>query len=65
VADFEAFPQVTAVRQGNVLLVDGRMLSWYGPRIGRSLRELSALLGGVRRTTERRIDREEDSLAFQ
>ena len=48
-ADFEAFPQVAAVRRGNVLLVDGRMLSWYGPRIGRSLRELSALLEGARR----------------
>ena len=49
VADFEAFPQVAAVRRGNVLLVDGRMLSWYGPRIGRSLRALSALLDGARR----------------
>ena len=47
-AAFEAFPQVAAVRQGNVLLVDGRMLSWYGPRIGRSLRELSDLLEGAR-----------------
>jgi hypothetical protein len=25
------------------------MLSWYGPRIGRSLRELSALLDSARR----------------
>jgi len=48
-ADFEAFPEVAAVRRGNILLVDGRMLSWYGPRIARSLRELSALLDGARR----------------
>lgn len=48
-ADFEAFPEVTAVRRGKILLVDGRMLSWYGPRIGRSLRALSALLEGARR----------------
>lgn len=48
-ADFEAFPQVAAVRSGNMFLVDGRMLSWYGPRIGRSLRDLSALLDGARR----------------
>ena len=48
-ADFEPFPEVAAVRRGNVLLVDGRMLSWYGPRIGRSMRELSALLDGARR----------------
>jgi len=47
-ADFEPFAEVAAVRQGNVLLVDGRMLSWYGPRIGRSLRELSALLEDAR-----------------
>jgi ABC-type Fe3+-hydroxamate transport system substrate-binding protein len=47
-ADFESFPQVAAVRRGNVLLVDGRMLSWYGPRIGRSLRELSVLLESAR-----------------
>jgi ABC-type Fe3+-hydroxamate transport system substrate-binding protein len=47
-ADFEAFPQVAAVRRGSVMLVDGRMLSWYGPRIGRSLRELTALLEGAR-----------------
>ena len=47
-ADFAAFPQVAAVSRGNVLLVDGRMLSWYGPRIGRSLRELSALLESAR-----------------
>jgi len=48
-ADFAAFPQVAAVSRGNVLLVDGRMLSWYGPRIGRSLWELSALLDSTRR----------------
>jgi ABC-type Fe3+-hydroxamate transport system substrate-binding protein len=48
-ADFEPFPEVAAVRRGNVLLVDGPMLSWYGPRIGRSLRELSVLLDGARR----------------
>ena len=48
-ADFEPFAEVTAVRLGNVMLVDGRMLSWYGPRIGCSLRELSALLEGARR----------------
>jgi ABC-type Fe3+-hydroxamate transport system substrate-binding protein len=48
-ADFEAFAEVAAVRRGNVMLVDGRMLSWYGPRIGHSLQELSVLLEGVRR----------------
>ena len=47
-ADFEPFTQVAAVRRGNVMLVDGRMLSWYGPRIGRSLRALSARLADAR-----------------
>jgi len=47
-ADFEPFTQVAAVQRGNVMLVDGRMLSWYGPRIGRSLRELRALLDSAR-----------------
>ena len=47
-ADFRAFPEVTAVKNGHIFLVDGKMLCWYGPRIGRSLRELSALLEGAR-----------------
>jgi len=65
-ADFEAFSEVAAVRRGNIMLVDGRMLSWYGPRIGRSLRELSALLEGARRDgSAEEWQRGENSLAFQ
>jgi ABC-type Fe3+-hydroxamate transport system substrate-binding protein len=38
---------VPAVREGRIHLIDGKILSWYGPRIGRSLRVLRELLLGV------------------
>jgi len=44
IADFTAFPEVPAVRDGRIFLIDGTMVSWYGPRIGHSLRTLRALL---------------------
>jgi len=43
-ADFTLFPEVPAVRDGRIFLIDGKMVSWYGPRIGHSLRTLRALL---------------------
>ncbi|GIX47439.1 MAG: ABC transporter substrate-binding protein [Candidatus Tectimicrobiota bacterium] len=43
-ADFLPFSEVPAVRHGRIYLVDGKLLSWYGPRIGHSLRTLRALL---------------------
>ena len=43
-ADFEAFAEVTAVRNGHVFLIDGKMLTWYGPRTARSLSEVKRLL---------------------
>jgi len=43
-ADFTPFPEVPAVRDGRIFLIDGKMVSWYGPRIGHSLRTLRALL---------------------
>lgn len=42
--DFGAFAEVTAVKNGHVFLVDGRTLTWYGPRIARSLSEVKRLL---------------------
>jgi len=30
-------PEVPAVRNGRIVLIDGKMVSWYGPRIGHSL----------------------------
>lgn len=47
-AELEAFPEVTAVRNGSIFLVDGKMLCWYGLRIGGSLRELNSLLESAR-----------------
>jgi ABC-type Fe3+-hydroxamate transport system substrate-binding protein len=35
---------VPAVREGGVHLVDGKLLTWYGPRMASSLSQLSALL---------------------
>ena len=42
--DFAPFTDVPAVRDGRVHLIDGKIVSWYGPRIGRSLRVLRGLL---------------------
>ena len=42
--DFAPFIDVPAVRDGRVHLIDGKIVSWYGPRIGRSLRALRGLL---------------------
>jgi ABC-type Fe3+-hydroxamate transport system substrate-binding protein len=44
VADFAAFPDVPAVSQNRIYLIDGKILSWYGPRIGKSLCILRELL---------------------
>jgi ABC-type Fe3+-hydroxamate transport system substrate-binding protein len=46
VADFTAFTDVPAVSEQRIHLIDGKVLSWYGPRIGRSLRTLRTLLIG-------------------
>jgi ABC-type Fe3+-hydroxamate transport system substrate-binding protein len=43
-ADFRAFADVTAVKNGHIFLIDGRVLTWYGPRIARSLNEVKRLL---------------------
>ena len=43
-SDFAPFASVPAVRDARVHLIDGKIVSWYGPRIGSSLRALSRLL---------------------
>jgi ABC-type Fe3+-hydroxamate transport system substrate-binding protein len=43
VRDFDPYPQVPAVREGAIHLVDGKPFSWHGPRIGEALRRLPAL----------------------
>jgi ABC-type Fe3+-hydroxamate transport system substrate-binding protein len=44
-ADFAALREVPALRDGRVHLVDGKLLSWYGRRIGEALAQLPPLLG--------------------
>jgi ABC-type Fe3+-hydroxamate transport system substrate-binding protein len=44
VADFLGEAEIPALRDGRVHLVDGKLLSWYGPRIAQALAELPALL---------------------
>jgi ABC-type hemin transport system substrate-binding protein len=44
IADFAPFTDVPAIRHGRIHLIDGKLVSWYGPRIGRSLRTLRDLL---------------------
>ncbi len=43
-ADFAPYPNLPAVRDGRIHLVDGKLLSWYGPRIAEALRVLPPLL---------------------
>jgi ABC-type Fe3+-hydroxamate transport system substrate-binding protein len=40
----EAFPELSAVRQGRVLSVDGSLLTWHGTRLARALQQLPGLL---------------------
>ena len=44
VKDFSAYPEMPAVRDGRIHLMDGKLLSWYGPRIARALDVLPDLL---------------------
>jgi len=41
--DFAPYPDVPAVREGRIHLVDGKPFSWHGPRIAEALRTLPAL----------------------
>src|SRR5262245_26934516 len=46
-ADFAALGDVPAVRARRIHLVDGKLLSWYGPRIGEALDRVPRLLSGA------------------
>lgn len=35
---------VPAIRDAHIHIVEGELLSWYGPRLARALREISAML---------------------
>jgi len=43
-ADFAPHVEIPAVKNGRIHLVDGKLLSWYGPRIGEALEALPPLL---------------------
>lgn len=43
-AEFEAYADAPAVRDGCVHLVDGQLVTWYGPRIAQALTTLAPLL---------------------
>jgi ABC-type Fe3+-hydroxamate transport system substrate-binding protein len=43
-ADFLAYTDIPAVQHGRIHCIDGKLVSWYGPRIGHSLRTLRELL---------------------
>jgi ABC-type hemin transport system substrate-binding protein len=46
-ADFSEYPDIPALRDGRVQLIDGKLLSWYGPRIAQALAELPAMLASA------------------
>jgi ABC-type Fe3+-hydroxamate transport system substrate-binding protein len=43
-ADFAGFPQVPAVRDGRIHVIDGKMVCWYWSRLDKSLQALRQLL---------------------
>ncbi len=46
VRDFDAFRDIPAVRERRVHLLDGKLATWYGPRIAEALRVLPRLIEG-------------------
>ena len=42
--DFDAYPDMPAVSTRRVRLIDGKLATWYGPRMAQALRELPGLL---------------------
>ncbi len=46
VPEIAAFRDVRAVRDGRIYLLEGKHLSWYGPRIAGSLRYVCGLIEG-------------------
>ena len=44
--DFAPFKEIPAVQAGRIHLIDGKLISWYGPRIAAALRTLPTLLAG-------------------
>lgn len=40
IREIEAYPEIPAVREGRVVLVDGTLLTWPGTRLGRALQQV-------------------------
>jgi ABC-type Fe3+-hydroxamate transport system substrate-binding protein len=45
-AEFDAHPDIPAVRDRRIHLIDGKLATWYGPRIAEALRILPPLIAG-------------------
>ena len=45
--DFTPFEEIPAVQTGRIHLIDGKLISWYGPRIAEALQTLPRLLAGT------------------
>lgn len=45
VSAFEAFPDIPAVKNKRIHLIDGSLLTWPGTRLGKALAELPAVIG--------------------
>ncbi len=46
IAAWQVYTEIPAVQQDRVFVLDGKLLSWYGVRMGESLRRLRKLLNG-------------------
>ena len=60
-----ALRSVAAVKTGNVHLIDGRHLTWYGPRIGEGLRAVVKLLDHARPDWTPPVDESRESETAQ
>ncbi len=46
IGDFDAYREIPAVRARRIHLIDGKLATWYGPRIAHALRVLPGLIAG-------------------
>ena len=44
IQDFSPYDDIPAVRDGRIYLLDGKLLTWHGPRIAEALQTLPSLL---------------------
>ncbi|HWP45531.1 MAG TPA: cobalamin-binding protein [Candidatus Limnocylindrales bacterium] len=45
--DFQPFPEVSAVKMRQIYLIDGKLLSWYGPRMKEGVLKLQELFSKI------------------